>query len=175
MEIPTPGNGPVCAPDPRSLRSELVALVVALLEAREPTYYVLGGSTSPATGLDCSGLIVWACRQLGVDLAAGGIRSTDHMWRRLEAVQAPEPGDLALYGRGREPDPCEHVCLILGPGAGGEFAVAGMSGGGRWCTSLEAAKHRTPPANLRRFACHTYRSDFVGFRRLPFGPLGVGG
>lgn len=167
----TPGSA--CLNTPEAKRRELAALVEQLVledAAGVPTYYVLGGDAAPSSGLDCSGLVVWAARQLGLDLKRLGIRVTDDMWRRFARVETPEPGDVALYGSGREPDPAVHVVVVLGegPDAGG-YRVASMSGGGRWCTSLQLARERTPPARLREFKSQHYgRGDFIGFYRLPF-------
>jgi cell wall-associated NlpC family hydrolase len=166
--------GSACLATPEAKRRELAQLVEGLLAQDadgDPTYYRIGGDVSPATGLDCSGLVVWGARLLGLDLPARGIRVTDEMFRKLERLELGDvgPGDLALYGTGREPDPATHVVVVLGPGPDkGGFRVASMSGGGAWCTSLELAKQRRPVAKLKEFGSQHYRAGGIGFFRLPF-------
>jgi hypothetical protein len=158
-----------CAPDAQSARAELAAIVegllldqVKLLAANplDAFWYVFGGSSSPREGLDCSGLPIWCCRQLTTPLLVGR-PDTDAMWRGLEKVATPEPGDLALYGRGIVADPASHVMVCLEGGR-----VAGMSGGGSHVTSIAIAKVKG--ARLQERSSHLYRADFIGFRRIPF-------
>lgn len=88
--------------------SSLSARLLAEAETRQGTPYVYGGD-SPG-GFDCSGLIYWAARQLGITAmprdtfgmlaAAGGV---------LVPVSRPQPGDLAFFGSG-------HVELYVSPG-----------------------------------------------------------
>lgn len=150
----------VCSP--ANLRGELVAwqedLVLATRAGRPAIYYVWAGSRDPTEGHDCSGHIVWWCRQVGISLPRG--RATaDSMWRDLEPVEVHEvqPGDLAFYGTSSR---ATHVMIVM-PGGG----VAGMSGGGSKTTSIAIATAKG--AHHKAFKSHTYRRDFLGFRKLP--------
>lgn len=161
------GDAPVCTDTAAAKRAELVAVVERDL-AGAPIHYVWGGDDSREAGLDCSGYVVVLCRELGLDLVEAAGRTTDDFHRKLERVEAPAPGDLALYGTGKKADPANHVMVVLGEGLDGQRRVAGMSGGGRWATSIQASKERNPPARLKAFSHHLYRKDFLGFYRLPF-------
>lgn len=151
---------------PRSLRSELVAwqedLVREAEKAKGPVlFYRWAGYLSPAKGHDCSGHIVWWCDRVGVRLPRG--RATaDSLYRDLEAIDVPRPGDLALYGT---PAKATHVMIVVGELVAGACPVAGMSGGGSKTASVEIAK--ASGAWHKWFASHLYRRDFLGFRKLP--------
>lgn len=93
---------PVAVPAASGLGGRLLA------EARTRTgdWYAWGGN-GPST-FDCSGLVVWSAKQLGIalprttyDLLAGG--------PHLYPVSSPRPGDLAFFGPG-------HVELYVSPG-----------------------------------------------------------
>lgn len=150
------------AADPASLEAELAAWVEGLLSRAEPVWYCWGGSESPDTGLDCSGLVCWAARQISTPLPLGR-PNTDALWRDLIPVPAGEEraGQLAIYGTGDVADPACHVMVRLADGR-----VAGMSRGGRATTSLALAK--VHDARLRAYGSPLYRKDFLGWRRLDF-------
>jgi cell wall-associated NlpC family hydrolase len=152
---------PLSLADPAHLRAELAAVVEGLL-ASQPVWYRWGGSSSPAEGLDCSGLVCWACARLSTPLPLGR-PNTDALWQKLERVDNGQhvPGDLALYGHGDPADPASHVMVVL---AGGR--VAGMSGGGPHVVSETTARARG--AQLKEYRTHLYRPDFLGFRRIDF-------
>lgn len=69
--------------------------------------YVWGGASIPP-GLDCSGLVYWAARQLGLGwprLTAAGYQSASRY------VSNPLPGDLIFWG-----NPAHHVAIYEGAG-----------------------------------------------------------
>ena len=157
----------ICADTAAAKRAEGIALLEEML-AGAPVWYVWGGSASPESGFDCSGLVVWLAGRLGIELPTPR-PNTDDIFRLFEKVESPAPLDLCLYGSGKKADPANHVMVVLGEGLDGQRRVAGMSGGGRWATSLQASKERNPPARLKAFSHHLYRKDFLGFYRLPLG------
>ena len=83
--------------------------------------YVWGGSSIPP-GLDCSGLVYWAAKQLGLGwprLTAAGDQSgsTPISWN------AAVPGDLLFWG-----SPAHHVAIFAGGGKMVEEPREGLSG-----------------------------------------------
>ena len=83
--------------------------------------YVWGGSSIPP-GLDCSGLVYWAAKQLGLGwprLTAAGYQSgsTPISW------SAAVPGDLLFWG-----SPAHHVAIFAGGGKMVEEPREGLSG-----------------------------------------------
>ena len=83
--------------------------------------YVWGGSSIPP-GLDCSGLVYWAAKQLGLGwprLTAAGYQSgsTPISWN------AAVPGDLLFWG-----SPAHHVAIFAGGGKMVEEPREGLSG-----------------------------------------------
>ncbi|AYD89664.1 hypothetical protein D5R93_05690 [Actinomyces lilanjuaniae] len=83
--------------------------------------YVWGGSSIPP-GLDCSGLVYWAARQLGWGwprLTAAGYQSGS----APVAWGAKVPGDLLFWGR-----PAWHVAIYSGGNSMVEEPRAGLSG-----------------------------------------------
>jgi peptidoglycan DL-endopeptidase CwlO len=90
------------APAPAGLGGKLLS------EARTRTgdWYAWGG-TGP-TAFDCSGLVYWSAKQLGITLPRdtyGMLGGSPHLVR----VYTPQPGDLAFFGSG-------HVELYVKPG-----------------------------------------------------------
>lgn len=61
-------------------------------------------------GFDCSGLVVYLYRALGVNLP----RTSREQWRALPPVRGEvRPGDLLFFGRGGRVD---HVAIYIGRG-----------------------------------------------------------
>nr|WP_306814263.1 tape measure protein [Actinomyces bowdenii] len=82
------------------------------------TPYVWGGVSMPG-GLDCSGLIVWALRQMGHNVP----RHTAATFQANSVpVGSPVPGDLAFWG-----NPAHHVAIVSGPGMMVEAPTFGMT------------------------------------------------
>lgn len=127
-------------------------------EDLEGISYLWGGKRLADGGLDCSGFVTHCrAKALGEQLR---VENADALWRSLEPVEHPIPGDLAFYGT-REKATHVVVCTPTG--------VIGASGGGSATTSTEIARAVRPrPAAVRREPTPGYRRDFLGFRRLPF-------
>jgi len=93
-------------------------IAVRAAESQLGVPYVWGGD-SPATGFDCSGLVMWAWEQAGVDLP--------HYSGDQYKVTSPvplsdmEPGDILFYG----PDGDTHEAMYVG---GGEMIQAPTTG-----------------------------------------------
>lgn len=82
------------------------------------TPYVWGGVSMPG-GLDCSGLIVWALRQMGHNVP----RHTAATFQANSTpVGSPIPGDLAFWGY-----PAHHVAIVSGNGMMVEAPTFGMT------------------------------------------------
>lgn len=71
--------------------------------------YVWGGNGVEG-GFDCSGLVVWLYRHLGISLP----RTSHEQWRSLPAPGGPlRPGDLLFFAQSGRVD---HVAIYLGKG-----------------------------------------------------------
>jgi cell wall-associated NlpC family hydrolase len=84
---------------------------VALAQAELGVPYLWGGTT-PTGGFDCSGLVQWIYRQLGVSLP----RTSQEQWATLSHVPTGVPlaaGDLVFFGPSDGPT---HVGLYIGDG-----------------------------------------------------------
>lgn len=109
---------------------------------------------------DCSGLVTWALHKVGgPDWRA--THNTDRLWDECRRVDAPQPGDVVLYGAGgARPNP-NHVMVCLSDGL-----VLGASGGGS--RTLTLADAEAQGARVKVFTSADYRPDRLGFRALPF-------
>ena len=87
------------------------AAAVAYAESQIGTPYVWGG-TSPKTGFDCSGLVVWAYGLAGVVVP----RVANDQWHDEPRVAMGQlvPGDLIFFGTG---DYADHVGIYVGGSA----------------------------------------------------------
>ena len=87
------------------------AAAVAYAESQIGTPYDWGG-TSPQTGFDCSGLVVWAYGLAGVVVP----RVANDQWQDEPHVGMDQlvPGDLVFFGSGGY---AEHVGIYVGDGA----------------------------------------------------------
>jgi cell wall-associated NlpC family hydrolase len=87
------------------------AAVVTYAESQIGTPYVWGG-TSPKTGFDCSGLVVWAYGLAGVVVP----RVANDQWHDEPQVAMNQlvPGDLVFFGSG---DYADHVGVYVGGSA----------------------------------------------------------
>ena len=87
------------------------AAAVSYAESQIGTPYVWGG-TSPKTGFDCSGLVVWAYGLAGVVVP----RVANDQWQDEPHVVMNQlvPGDLVFFGSGSY---AEHVGIYIGNGA----------------------------------------------------------
>ena len=119
------------------------------------TPYIWGGST-PETGLDCSGLVVWILKEIGkvpqdYDDTANGLW---HKYGLSYDVAAPQPGDLVFYGS----TGVSHVMIALNA----SWCIGATPGDHTTVTKEIAAKQgayvKVRPLN--------YRADLAGFGRI---------
>lgn len=125
--------------DPSKLsgpHAEVVRIAARYLGVR----YVWGGTT-PA-GFDCSGLMMYCYRQIGIDLPRTS-RQQFHAGTYIppDRKDLLEPGDLVFFGYGGDPKRIHHVGMYAG---GGSFIHAPQTGDVVRVTSLSS------------------RSDYVG-------------
>jgi hypothetical protein len=66
------------------------------------------GSNDPANGLDCSGLVQKAYRDLGIDLPHSS-REQAKAGTRVDSLRDAKPGDILAFDR-----PVDHVAIYLG-------------------------------------------------------------
>lgn len=145
--------GAVVALVKRRRAAEVGGRLVEKLMSVLGTPYVWG-SRDPATGLDCSGAVVWALRELGLQPKKWNSTAAG-MKKDSSVVIVPQPGDLAFYG---SLFGVSHVMVYAGDGK-----VVGASGGGPGTTLAEA---RAKGAGVKVLPVD-YRSDFRGYGRLP--------
>lgn len=98
------GKGGSSQPSLGGSRAQFVELVTK----QSGKAYVWGGKGP--NSFDCSGLIYWALKQLGINYA--GTSSTQ--WAMVERIKETDlkPGDLIFYG----PNASRHVSIYIGPG-----------------------------------------------------------
>lgn len=105
---PTSPAPPPPPPPPPPPTSGGAAGAIAAAKTQLGRMYRYGGS-SPATGFDCSGLMMWSWAQVGVSLprtSRGQFAAT----QRIPMSQI-QPGDLVFYG-----SPVYHVGMYVGGG-----------------------------------------------------------
>ncbi len=102
-KAPAPASAPVISA-PRS--NAQVAVDAALSQIGVP--YVFGGA-SPDYGFDCSGLMMWAWGQAGVDIP----RPADYQRDAIQPIglEDLQPGDIVFYG-----EPVSHDAMYIGNG-----------------------------------------------------------
>lgn len=84
--------------------------VVSKLESRVgKTWYVFSGAT-PA-GWDCSGLVYWAYKQLGIDVP----HSANKLGHLTKGVKDPMPGDIVVWAYGKSTS-YYHAAIYIGNG-----------------------------------------------------------
>ena len=118
------------------------------------------GSRDPSKGVDCSGTVVWALRELGLEPKKWNATAAD-MHSQSDFVVVPQPGDLAFYGSLL--GGINHVMVYMGDGK-----VIGSSGGGPLTKTVADAKARN--ACVKELPVN-YRDDFRGYGRLPVKPI----
>lgn len=116
---------------------------------------------------DCSGLVTSAYHfATGRDHRADW--NAQSIFEECEEEEQPSIGSVACYGRKR----CTHVMMHVAEGI-----VVGASGGDSSTLTprLALSKEREAKAAGRKlavsvhsFPSHTYRQDFLGWRKLPF-------
>jgi cell wall-associated NlpC family hydrolase len=130
--------------------------IVAKIMEHLGTPYIWG-SRNPEKGLDCSGTIVFALRELGLEPKKYNATAAD-LWKQCSRVYIPQVGDLIFYGGGLLSGP-SHVMVYMGDGK-----VIGSSGGGPSTTTV--AKAREQGAEVKVLPMN-YRNDPYGVGRLP--------
>lgn len=128
--------------------------VVAKLQSVLGTPYIWG-SRDPVKGLDCSGAVVWALRDLGLEPKKWNATAAD-LYKQSSMVLIPQVGDLVFYGPLGGVD---HVMVYLGDGK-----VIGASGGGSSTTTVAEAQAKNAAVKVLPI---DYRSDRRGVGRLP--------
>jgi cell wall-associated NlpC family hydrolase len=124
----------------------LSARVVQLALAQRGKPYVFGAAGPDA--FDCSGLVQWAFRQLGV--TAPRTAQAQYAWARPVSVAELAPGDLVFYERTYpSPDRITHVGIYAGSG---EVVMATAIGGA---------------VRLERLDTPYWRAHFVAAGRPP--------
>lgn len=119
------------------------------------TPFLWGGKTHQ--GIDSVGVVtlaLWECG--GPDWRV--TRNCDALWRELDPVGDPLPGDLAFYG-GRDEHDVNHVMVTLSLGM-----VFGACGGDE--TTLTHVEAMRIGARVRAREKVLYRPSFRGFRTL---------
>lgn len=125
------------------LRQRFVA--VCLSQLGKPYVY---GANGPHE-FDCSGLVVYALRSLGL-IHPGEDYSAKHFFERCTPTASPLPGDLAFYGKKH----ISHVVVFLD-----SSRVISASGGDSKTTSAEIARKTGASIKVHRNAL--YRPDFI--------------
>lgn len=125
---------------------------LTLIAAQEGAPYIWAGKGETVAGklhpfltkndmqqlvFDCSGLVTWALRKAG--WKSKSEFWSDRMWKEWPHTDAPEPGDLILYGTGK----ATHVEVLM---PDGRFFGA-IGGGSRTTKPTPGAKvqYRTKP------------------------------
>lgn len=125
---------------------------------QQGTLYEWGGGHGGGTyGLDCSGLVIDACKAAGFVMQW----NSGSMWELLPHVASPQPADLCLYGSGGK---ATHVTIVEKLTPDGLVAIIGENGGGSNTTTPATAKAQG--AFAKRVPTHLYRSGFLGFCSL---------
>lgn len=116
--LAAPAVAPTALPDSRPGRvisGPLSSLVVEIARTQLGKPYLWGGAR-PETGFDCSGLVQWAYRQVGIALP----RTAQQQFgatARLSPEQI-QPGDLVFFAHTNplSADPVTHVGIYAGGG-----------------------------------------------------------
>ncbi len=106
---PAPAPAPAPTPPPAPPTSGGAAGAIQAAKTQIGKMYRYGGS-SPSTGFDCSGLMMWSWAQVGVGLPRTS-RAQYAATQRISQGQL-QPGDLVFYG-----SPIYHVGMYVGGGS----------------------------------------------------------
>lgn len=94
-------------PDPGPIRADIQTVLAAAQSQLGVPYH--WGASSPGSGFDCSGLVLYAYAKIGVSLPHSS-SAQRAMTQRISAA-ALQPGDLVFYG-----NPVHHVGIYIGGG-----------------------------------------------------------
>jgi hypothetical protein len=136
-------------------------LAVARRHLAQGTPYQWGGGRSPNDcGLDCSGLVIVALKEAGVQLPPEG--QTSGVWCDvLPVVTDPQPGDLAFFGPNGK---AVHVVIVEKPLANGDAVTIGANGGDRDMTCAQAV---ASGAKVTRKLVSDFKfAPFLGYRTI---------
>ena len=112
--------------------------------------YIWGGS-SPVTGFDCSGLMVYLL-QTFAGFPADFDTTAQGLHKKYAKDKPIEPGDFVFYGR--SPSEVTHVMLALN-----DKWCIGASGGDHTTLTPEIAANQNAMIKVKPI---NYRSDFLG-------------
>lgn len=135
-----------------NVRNEFVQILLA--QIGRP--YVWGANGPGHIGFDCSGLMVYGLRTLGLigpkqDYSSEDLRT---LCSKLEDKERPRIGDFAIYGKNK----ASHIVAIVDGNR-----VISASGGDSTCTSVEIARRKG--AAVRLHSGINYRPDLLGVYR----------
>lgn len=130
------------------------------------TPYIWGGK-NPREGLDCSGAVTAAVVAAGLAPPSFKNNNAESLYKISKKISSSdvEAGDVAFYGSTMPWGKVSHILMTVGDGR-----VMGASGGGPSTTSVAIAKQQG--AEVKILPKAEYRSDFVGYGRLPL-PMAV--
>lgn len=124
--------GRVVATGPASKKA--AAIINEALKYRGRMYQ--WGGASPATSFDCSGLIQWAYKSVGVSIPR--VSNDQANYGRKVPVSAARPGDLIAWDNSSRNNGADHIAIYIGNGKVVESArpgtpirvspIAGMAG-----------------------------------------------
>lgn len=141
------------------------------------------GGRDPLTGLDCSGFVISALREVSDGRINLNDYWTDRLWAEVPRLQNWEeqplrPGDLVFYwgATSKGPDDVSHVMVLLcetklelvyaGLPPVRSGLLMGMPYGGSADVDAVASKARSRTAKVMRWGYRT--TDIAGVCRLPF-------
>jgi len=140
-----PDAGPAAAAGPTGQGTASAFVDACLSQAGKP--YVFGAEvagTEPGRAYDCSELVEWACRRVGVSIPDGSSNQINHCQRHGTIVSVDEgirtrgallwhSGHIAVsLGNGRTIEAANRKTGIKSLGAAGRFARAGRVPGLRY-------------------------------------------
>lgn len=142
-----------------------IFLHVLLAQVNVP--YKWGGK-NPLEGFDCSGLVEWALRSVGLD--PPGVRSSQmlHDWFQSRGSYVPThlPGTLLFYSKTGKVTDIYHVAIQLNL-----FQVIEASGGDRTTLTFEDARARGACVKVRHIS--ERKSEIVATIKPDFSRVGL--
>jgi len=145
-----PDNAPSSSPNPQTPASAATASTPTIQTLLQRAFTLLGtpyryGGNTPETGFDCSGLVSYVFRTIGIDLPRVS-RAMAHEGTRILHRDALAEGDLVFFGRrGR----IDHVGIYIG---NGQFLHAPRSGRDVTVSSLSDGYWASKYVEARRLA-----------------------
>lgn len=87
--------------------------IVRAAEAQLGRPYVWGGS-NPSTSFDCSGLVQWAYKRVGINLPR--VSADQARYGRRVALNQLRPGDLVAWDNSSRNNGADHIAVYIGGG-----------------------------------------------------------